>query len=487
LIFNFSIEKDFRKILSFVFIISILVELIVIEKGFYSVSADDSDRTIIAYNFLHGKLPADFDWLPLHTLILSGALAINSNLFWTPRVISILFGLSSLAGIIFLSHIIFSNKKITFLTSLYALIFPLRIMFAAVPLSEIIFAFLVTMGFAFFVKWLKQNSVKTLYLAALFFTLSTSIRYEGWVFSFSCFVVLLLILIKSKRISTRSFFYTSIILVSVPLLWLTFHTIINGNPLAFLQGPQGLYRKLVGDSLILKLKYNFLTHFVFQNLFFLTFLGLITAIIISKKNNVVKNFLAIWAVSFLIMSITSLSGYGNPSHAFWRIPFIWNYLLIPFLAYMLFYFSEKTVFTRKVRWAIILLPIPLFYIGQTILLTGYSHFSKDDKAAGEFLSSVFEKNPRTNILLDTSEWNYLHLQVASQHPDKFIFNAGYNPREPTNPIIGNNASVNISSLQDQHIEYLVLWDSSIKKMIDRDSRFKKIKSFGVWELFKVQE
>ena len=487
MVFSFSIEKDFPKILSFIFVISLLIELIVIGRGFYSVSADDSDRTIIAYNFLHGKLPSDFDWLPLHTLILSAALAINSNLFWTPRVISILFGLFSIASIVFLSHTIFSNKKIVLLTSLYALLFPLRIIFAAVPLSEIIFASLITMAFAFFLKWLKEDTIKSLYLSALFFTFSSSTRYEGWVFSFSCFVVLLLILIKSKRISTRSFLYTSIILVSVPLLWLTFHTIVNGNPLAFLQGPQGLYRKLVGDSLIMRFKYNFLTHFIFQNLFFLTFLGLITAIIISKKNNVVKNFLAIWAVSFLIMSITSLSGYGNPSYAFWRIPFIWNYLLIPFLAYMPFYFSEKTVFTRKVRWAIILLPIPLFYIGQTILLTGYSHFSKDDKAAGEFLSSVFEKNPRTNILLDTSEWNYLHLQVASQHPENFIFNSGYNPREPTNPIIGNNASVNIFSLQDQQIEYLAFWDSSIKKMIDRDSRFKKIKSFGVWEIYEVQE
>ena len=487
MIFNFSIEKNFRKILSFIFVISILIELIVIEKGFYSVSADDSDRTIIAYNFLHGKLPSDYDWLPLHTLILSGALAINNNLFWTPRAISILFGLSALAAIIFLSHIIFSNKKITLLTSLYALLFPLRIMFAAVPLSEIIFAFLITMAFAFFVKWLKQDSVKNIYLSALFFTLSSSVRYEGWVFTFSCYVVLLLLFFTSNRISKYSFLYTSLILVSVPLLWLIFHTIVNGNPFAFLQGPHGLYKKLVGDSIILKLKYNFLTHFVFQNLFFLTFLGLITAIILSKKNRVVKNFLALWFVAFLIMFVTSLSGYGNPSHAFWRIPFIWNYLLIPFLAYTLFCFSEKNVFTRKIRLALILLPISLFYLGQTISLTSDSHFSKDDKAAGEFLSSVIETKPRTNILLDTSEWNYLHLQVASQHPENFIFNSGYNPREPTNPIIGNNGSVNISSLQGQQIEYLVLRESSIKRMVHRDSRFKRVKSFGIWKIYKVRK
>jgi hypothetical protein len=185
------------------------------------------------------------------------------------------------------------------------------------------------------------------------------------------------------------------------------------------------------------------------------------------------------------MSVISLSGYGNPSHAFWRIPFIWNYLLIPFMAYLLFYFSEKKVFTGKIRWGMILLLIPLLYLSQTVLLAGGSHFSKNDKAAGEFLGSIITRNPQTNILLDTSEWNYLHLQVASQHPENFIFNSGSNPREPFNPILGKDGSVNISSLENLKIKYLILQDPSIKRRILNRRGFTKVRSFGIWELFKI--
>jgi hypothetical protein len=481
--FNFSIEKDFRKILYLIFFHAIIIELSVIANGFYSVSADDSDRTIVAYNLLNGKLPSDYDWLPLHTLILSGTLAINSDLFWAPRVISILFGLFSLAAIILLSHTIFSNKKITILTALYAIIFPFRIIFSAVPLSEIVFAFFITMAFAFFIKWLKQSSTKYLYLSALFFTLSSSVRYEGWIFALSYFFVILYFFIR-KRVNAYSLIHSSLILASVPLLWLVFHTIVNGNPFAFFQGPYGLYNKLVGDSLILRLKYNFLTHFIFQNLFFLTFLGLITVVILSKKDNVIKSFVVLWFIAFFIMSVASLSGYGNPSHAFWRIPFIWNYLLIPFLAYMLFYFSEKKIFTGKVRWGIILLPIPLFYLIQTILLSNGSHFSREDKAAGEYLSSIIVQNPGTKILLDTSEWNYLHLQVASGHPENFIFNSGHDPGKPINPII-DEGYMNMSTLETLKIKYLILQNPSIKRTVSKEGGFIKIRSFGNWELYQT--
>jgi hypothetical protein len=151
---------------------------------------------------------------------------------------------------------------------------------------------------------------------------------------------------------------------------------------------------------------------------------------------------------------------------------------------MLYYFDGKKAFTKRIRLGIILIPIPLFYLIQSIVLFGGSHFSKEDKAAGEYLSSIILQNPDTKILLDASDWNYLHVQVASQHPEKFIFNSGHNLTEPVNPIITNNGNVRISALENLRVKYLILQNPLVKKTITRRQEFTKIRSFGVWKLYK---
>jgi hypothetical protein len=468
------------------FIAYILLEAAVIGKGYYSVSADDSGRSIIAYNLLHGKMPDDLDWLPLHSIINAGALYICNDLFWTPRVISLLFGLLSAAALGYLSYQLFQNQKSFALTILFAVFYPPHIMFSAVPLTEIMFAFFIAEAMALFTSWYRTKKNRLLYLSALFFTLSAGIRYEGWMFSFAFLLTLILVFRKElSRENIKTLFIAFSITAVIPLIWMTIHLLYYGNPIYFITGPQNLYQKLTGNSILLRLKYNFITNFVFQILFFFIFPGLIYLIAGYKKDSMTRYFFYIWAISIIIIAALSISGYGNPSHAFWRIPFTWTYLLIPFLAHLLFIFSKKDVFTTTKRWFIIFVPLPLFFIAQTYFLTEYSPFTKAEKHTGEYIRMLLKDNPKSKVLIETSNWNYLHVLAASGYPDRFTYDTHEKNIRPHPFTLSGKHDDSHSIINKNGIKYIVVYGDNPDKKISSHG-LKKLKSFSGWTIFSVR-
>lgn len=463
----------------------ILIEGAVIGKGFYSVSADDSSRSIIAYNLLRGIMPEDLDWLPLHSIIDAGALLIYNDLFWTPRIISLIFGLLSIAALGHLSYKLFQNQTSLLLTALFALFYPPHIMFSAVPLTEIMFIFFITEAAALFISWHRERSNKELYLSALFSTLASGIRYEGWIFIFAFLLVLLIIGKESGGVFFKNYLLSFFILSAMPVIWMIIHYLYNGNPLYFFTGPKNLYLELTGGSLLLRLKYNFITNFIFQAVFFFIFPGLVLLYIRYKKDNVIKAFALLWGISLVIISILSLSGYGNPSHAFWRIPFAWTFLLIPFLARLLYLFVQKNVFNIVQRWILVLVPLPLLFLLQTYFLTDYSPFSKSEKHTGEFISHLLKKDPQANILIETSDWNYLHVLVASGQPERFVYDTSRKKIRPHPFSLPINTPDMRSFIGRKNIKYIVVYnDSSDSKL--NSFGLTELKSFSGWTIHSAQ-
>jgi 4-amino-4-deoxy-L-arabinose transferase-like glycosyltransferase len=82
-----------------------------------------------------------------------------------------------------LAHELFQSRKTTWLTLALSTFFPQRVALGLAPLSSIMFAFLILMTMASFVRWLRTDSRVALLMGALFGVLTSTVRYEGWLFN----------------------------------------------------------------------------------------------------------------------------------------------------------------------------------------------------------------------------------------------------------------------------------------------------------------
>jgi len=269
----------------------------------------------------------------------------------------------------------------------------------------------------------------------------------------------------------------------MPVLWMCIHWLYYGNPFSFVSGPHNLYENLTHGSILLRLKYNFVTNFVFQVLAYLIFPGLVFLIRNFKKNATIKLFLIIWSISVFIIALMSVTGHGNPSHAFWRVPFVWTFLLIPFMAAQLIQWSDQKHIPRMAGLIIVTVFLPLFYLSQIYFLTKNSPFSVSEKKTGDYLASQIEKKPSAKILIEPADWNYLHVEVASRHPECFVYDTN---EQMIRPHTFNFTKTSLSALiKDKNVSFIAAYNKNSEKMIS-DVGLKKVESFAQWSVYKVE-
>src|SRR6187549_3442459 len=68
------------------------IAIVLQRVGFIGISDDDAARTLIAWDFARApSLDATrSSWLPVHTYLLGALLAVSREIWWTPRVLSLL-------------------------------------------------------------------------------------------------------------------------------------------------------------------------------------------------------------------------------------------------------------------------------------------------------------------------------------------------------------------------------------------------------------
>ena len=157
------------------FIILFIFQLYMLNNHFYSISADESAHTLDAYNFkLFGI------WLPFQRMFLHYLLF---DLFWTPRIISMIIGHLALASLMLVSKELFKDGMVTLLTGVLGALFVGIAVFSVLPLTEIYFFLFVLLSIYFLLK--KSNWI---YLTVILMTMT---RYEGWLFALVFLVILI--------------------------------------------------------------------------------------------------------------------------------------------------------------------------------------------------------------------------------------------------------------------------------------------------------
>lgn len=329
-----------------IIIVLIVFQIFLLSKGFYSISADEAGHTLEGFWWYKGQMNIFSVWLPFQKILYGISFHVHYNLFWIPRILSSLFGILTLLSLIFLTNELFRNKIISVLTGFLASIFYGVVIFSVIPLAEIYFFFFVITSLAFLFHWIRTKKEISLWASIIFSSLSTTTRYEAWIFSLFIFAVIVIKIysfnkkLKSKLIKIIGIM---ILLFSFPLFWIYLSFTVTGQSIGFINIVVERYHT---GGLLTEIRNNVLYKFLIINTSSLNILGLMAIIFFYKKESKVRTYVFLFLLTLLVMSIVTFISKAMPTHNSWRLASIWSILLLPFTARWLyiFFIDEKKYF-----------------------------------------------------------------------------------------------------------------------------------------------
>jgi hypothetical protein len=351
----------------------------------------------------------------------------------------------------------------------------------------------ITLAMVFLVQWFSEGRRRDILLSAMLFAIASSVRYEGWVFV-ALFVVLVIFLclgsVNSRRFSFKTAAGPFLLSASFALLWVTLHFIQHGRPFGFVADTTGRYAVIHGDSPVSLLSDNPFTQFMIQNASTLNILGILSIPAFVRKgiSNKLLTLLPVFAL--LIVSAIAFWGKGMPTHGFWRIPAVWSVLLIPCTAY---WFASRlrpdnTAMLKKIGLASLLVAMLLLCLHGIYSMTGHSAFSNNDLATGRYVhEQLLELTPSNShmVLIESGIWSYLNVMVASQHPEQFVLNSGFDPVAHGDPLLNPDAPFDQGTLKRMDVDLLVFRREDYKDFLEARAEIKRLNSFGPWTVYAL--
>ena len=343
------------------FIILSAIQVYLLDKGFYAISADESGHTLDAYKFLHGGSLFSI-WLPFTKLLYAGLFLIWDNLFWVPRIASMITSY-------FLVYFLMKLSKEPLLAGIFAATFVGVSVFSVLPLTEIYFFTFLT---ASFYLWKKKSN--WVYLTIILMTMT---RFEGWLFA-----LIFLVIQRDKN---------SLLFIIFPIFWVILSYFETGSMMGFIISVSGRIKEVHLEQTVL---YNFILINV-CTFFFLGFFEM-------------KKFSVIYFSSLIIWILATQITGALPSHNFWRVGLIWNILLIPLVA----------EFAMRHRYI-----IPIILLLALFQLKNHTQKSFIDKQDFETAEEI--KKLSGTFLMSPNGWGFTSLGVLSNKPDSFIISNKY--------------------------------------------------------------
>jgi hypothetical protein len=450
-------------------ITAFLIWYILIRNGIYSISADETSRSLISYYWYStGKLESS-SWLPLHFIFTGAGFLLFNNLIWLPRMVSLLFGIMTIVSVGILTDKLFSKSEITIYAMIIALLIPQRLILSIVPLPEIIFFFFIIAASILLLNFLRYNKAGSLIYAAIFLSAASALRYEGWIIAASAGVF---VIFRIKGI--KNILPVIIILASFPLFWLSYNYFSYNDFFYFMNEPENYYSLVMEDTFFNRIKYNPLMQFTEQILITLNFIGL-TAVYLLRKNKIIMTWLFIMFIPLILFSITSLKVDALPAHNFWRTSAVWVLLLIPFTAWVVYQLRKMP---GRISSGFILIMLTVFLLYSNYFYIDRTHqeyvFNSSRIKTAESLMDFMNGNghEKERILIeDVRSFEHFDITLASQKPFIFI----YSERNKLTPI-------KPEKYIGVDINYYFVRSKQLKSRMDREN-FRKVFKQNGWELY----
>ncbi len=474
------------------FAVAIALHGVLYAGGLYAISADESGRALDALAWVETSDILVDAWLPFYQVATGFALKAFHNLFLTPRIVSFAFGLVAHGALLALTMELFRRRDITAMAAAISAVIHHRVIFGVVPLAEIMYMAVLIAAMAFLARRLRTGSTLSLLLCAVCLAVATTIRYEAWFFGLVLAVLLCIAPLRrwsSVELRMPEIFTVLAILAAFPLWWLWQQYLHTGHPTGFLLHSPDRFAPMAGGSALKALWHNVAVQFIVQNIATAMLIGLLSVSDVWRASKPARFWLAVPLGAIVLLSLVLLGGKGLTTHNPWRLASGWSLLLVPFAAHWLVLFAYRQQGSWLRRWSLPALLVALCLFQTAMHARATSVFSKADLKAGRFLSqqeALEGASADSNkILIETTDWQYLNVVIASGQPDRFVYNSGADPLFPQDTLIRPGRPVDMEQLRKHDVRFLFFREAPYTFTIERDTTIAVVAREGGWTLYDI--
>jgi hypothetical protein len=443
------------------------IQAFFLSRGFYSIGWDEAGRTLDAYSWAaHGK-GNNSAWLPFYRVFVGLWLRVFPDLVITPRVVTFVFGLVSILACGWLAQELFQDRLTSMTTLWFSLFFSQRIALSLAPLSSEIFTAIVLVTVAAFARWLRTDKMSALWISAGACALAGTVRFEGWFFGAAIFL-----LITSRHFLAPDSVERNVLLPLFCILF-AFPAVWGASSWVTSDMMQSVTTHYALADVVRR---NPLAEFLITNAYSLNLLGMAAVVqSIRKEETHHRSILAVSFLPLICISLILLALHTAQTGPSWRMIDVWGMLLLPFTARLCFAF----------RGAGLLIGCALLasFMHDTLRIERESRwaFTESDRLAGQYLNRLLLSEPDSKILIESSTFAFLNIEVASQHPDAFVNNS--TPERAGTPVLPIGTPVWRTGLQPS-VRYLMFRTNPYKEALNWSPEVYPLKVFGDWSIYR---
>jgi hypothetical protein len=414
--------------------------------GYAAYAADDFGRSLSAdYWLFYRKFDLGWEgwlglgesgWLPFSDYLFGLGLAVNRDLYLTPKFINLLVSGLAVIAVYFLARELFGRTAGFITASLFAFQ-PWNVWLGISGMtSDLPSVMLITLFGLFLYRWMEKDEPRDLFLAAGFLSLANGFRYENWLFSlvFSLHIVFSVLLRwKRSRLGAQSVAIAlgALTIINIfPIIWMAASHYVLGDWLPALSRTNTDY--VSSDTVRQKISIPVLAlaSFPFE-------VGLSTGGILlflrSRRRQSLYGYLLLLAATFLLFTFVvkgrlPADGAGVSRNL---LPFV--VFLLPFAGFLTAQLLRGVRLGRTQNVVVGCLIVVIIGTFDIIRAFNYpSPFPKDALHAGwviRGLQKLGQIPENGRILIErTKDWGDLGIVALANKPERFV--ALNNPYQP---------------------------------------------------------
>lgn len=428
-------RRPFAIALALVLALSAVLQFALFHAGLYSVSADESARTLVAHNLSwHGVLTPGF-WPPLAMILMGLPLKIYNDLFLTPRIEIGVFGILCLCAVAFTTLRLFQNRLAALIAVTLAAVVPQRLILSVVPLSDLYGYLFVITAFGFCAGWLSTNRRGDLLFASFFVMLASATRLEDWFLNAVFGLYVAYRALVRRDIPLAVFLPSAALIGGFPAFWLI-DSYLHDPELHNLTIVSSQFTGIYGHDYVLALKNNVLYRFA-RDLAVTPalLLGALYVLWLALHDVRTRVLAVLFYLPIVVEGLYMAATFSVPVGEAQRSDGLAVMLLVPFAGFAAVEIATRLSKARAWRLAsavaltyALATPLAMRTGVQINMFRGLGVMMTDnDVAAGRYLAQVLGANPQSVLLDSTDNLDYLNILVTSNAPDRFMLNVDAEP------------------------------------------------------------
>ncbi|MDO9712001.1 hypothetical protein [Paracraurococcus lichenis] len=417
---------------------ALLAQVGLVQAGLERLSADESARILLAHNLTWANALEPQIWPPFTKIAVGIALHLYDDLFLVPRLLSNLAGLATLGALVLLAEALFGDRRIALATAALAALHPSRLLFAAVPLSDIYAMLFLLLAAACFLRWLRGlGGTASLLAACGALMLAETVRYESVIFAFCLGLLLLWRWWRGMGVSTPVLLGAGMLLGGFPVFWVAESLAWHGS-LENLGNASAQYRAALGANYRHALEWIPISRPLLLEIVWnpVVLLGLAVLVPALLADAAVAEFALAFGLPLPLVSGMMLATLSLPLAVTWRSFGIWALLLVPWTAAGLVALAGRLRGRARLAW---LVPV-LFGLailppaGRAAWLAWRDGIRNDaqgglrqDRQVGLALRQMLDRGEERALVDSWDNLDYLDVIAGSGVPGRFVTSAGADP------------------------------------------------------------